>query len=338
MSVTLKDIARETGLSIATVSKYINGASLREKNRAAIEQAIKKLGYTVNEFARGLKSNKSRSVGVVIPELSNLFITRIITDMEEILRAHGYSVIICDCHTNETLECEAVEFLLSKMVDGIVNMPVCKDGRHLSPAMNRNLPILLLDRPIPALGSVTDSVLIDNQGAASMAVEHLIANGHRSIGIVTGSCDIFTFHQRLEGYRNSLALHGIPADERLISHGDFTIQGGYESMRRLLDAGTGMSAVFVTNYEMTLGSIIALNERGVSIPEELSFIGFDNLDLSRVTHPKLTIVAQPLREIGTQAAHIILERLTSHTGAPKSLSLSVSLQQGDSVKNLRPQP
>lgn len=115
MSVTLKDIAKETGLSVATISKYINGATLKEQNRVAIERAIKKLGYTVNEYARGLKSKKSRTVGVVIPELSNLFITQIITKMEEILRSQNYSVMICDCHTDKKLECDAVKFLLGRL-------------------------------------------------------------------------------------------------------------------------------------------------------------------------------------------------------------------------------
>lgn len=335
MAATIKDIARETGLSIATVSKYINGGKLREKNRAAIERAVKKLDYKVNEYARGLKSNKSRTIGVVIPELSNIFITQIITVFEQILRGRGYSVIICDCHTNEQIECDVVRFLMGKMVDGIINMPVCKDGRHLRPAVEGGIPIVLIDRTIPELSDFTDCVLIDNVRAAENATTHLLENGHRNIGIIIGPADIFTSAQRLEGYNRALAAHGGRRSENLTAYSDYTVQGGYESMRALLRAETGMTAVFVTNYEMTLGAIIAANESGVNIPDQLSFIGFDNLDLSRVAHPKLTIVSQPLEEIGAQVARLLLERLGADGyKAPMTVALSTTLQRGASVKSL----
>ncbi len=332
MAATLKDVARETGLSIATISKYINGATLKEKNRIAIEHAIKKTGYTVNEYARGLKSNKSRTIGVVIPELSNLFITQIITAVEEILRAHGYSTIICDCHTAEKLECEAVQFLLAKRVDGIINMPVCQDGHHLKPAIERGIPIVLIDRSLPALGGVVDCVLIDNNGAAFSATHHLLQQGHRNIGIIVGPSTVFTSKHRLEGYKQALQEQRLRCSDSLIAYGDYTVQGGYESFCSLFDANPNMSALFVTNYEMTLGAIIAANERGIAIPQQLSFIGFDNMDLSRVTHPKLTIVTQPLEEIGAQTARIMLERLTGkETGSTVNITLSTKIQHGDSV-------
>lgn len=334
MAATIKDIARETGLSIATVSKYMNGATLREKNRVAIERAIKKLNYTVNEYARGLKSNKSRTIGVVIPELSNLFVTQIITSMEDLLRSRGYSVIICDCHTDEKLECEAVRFLLGKMVDGIVNMPVCKDGRHLQPALEKKIPIVLIDRPIEQLTGEVDCVLIDNTAAAGMATRYLLARGHREIGIIVGPEDVFTSTQRLKGYYEAFSSQGLVPGEENIQHGDYTVQSGYESMRRLL-LRKQCTAVFVTNYEMTLGAIIAVNEMGLKIPEEISVVGFDNMDLSRITHPKLTIVTQPLEQIGMQAAKLLLEHLTGSVPvSPVAISLSTTLQEGASVLTL----
>jgi LacI family transcriptional regulator len=332
MSATIKDIARETGLSIATISKYMNGATLREKNRVAIERAVKKLNYTVNEYARGLKSNKSRTIGVVIPELSNLFVTQIITKMEDILRAQGYSVMICDCHTDEKLECEAVRFLMGKMVDGIVNMPICQDGRHLKPALEKKIPIVLVDRTVDALTGLADSVLIDNAAAAKMATSYLLERGHREIGIIIGPEGVFTTTQRLKGYFDAFGARGLTPDEANIQHGDYMLQGGYESMRRLL-AEKKCTAVFVTNYEMTLGAVIAINEAGLKIPEEISVIGFDNMDLSRITHPRLTIVTQPLEQIGAQAAKLLLEHLTGSTPcAPVSISLSTTLQEGASVR------
>ena len=148
MAATIKDIARETGLSLATISKYLNGGNLREKNRAAIEAAIKKLDYHVNEYARGLKSKKSRTVGVVLPEISNLFNMKIVAVFERVLQENGYSVIVTDCQNNLEQEASSVDFLLKKQVDGIINVPIGSSSRHLRPAVEKKVPILLLDRPL----------------------------------------------------------------------------------------------------------------------------------------------------------------------------------------------
>lgn len=335
MAETIKDIARETGLSIATISKYVNGGTLKEKNRIAVERAIKKLDYHVNEYARGLKSNHSRTIGVVIPELSNLFVTQIITVMEDALRKRSYSVIICDCHTDEKLECDAVKFLIGKRVDGIINMPVCRDGHHLLPAIEQKIPTVLIDRLVPELSNCADIVLIDNAAAARSATTYLLERGHSRIGIIVGPKDIFTSQQRLAGYVEALKSYDVTYDEKLVIYSNYTLHGGYESMRAMLKACPNMTAIFVTNYDMTLGAIIAANELGIKIPQELSFIGFDNMDLSRIAHPKLTIVTQPLEEIGFQVARIMLDRLVrENSGVPMKITLSTTMQIGASVQTL----
>ena len=336
MAATIKDIARETGLSLATISKYLNGGSLREKNRLLIEQAIQKLDYHVNEYARGLKSNKSRSIGVVIPELSNLFVTQIISVIEGVLQSQGYSIIICDCQTDPERECQAVQFLLDKRVDGIINMPVCTDGRHLCSAVEKQLPILLLDRPVQALSGIASCVLLDNKNAAYLATRRLLELGHRRIGIIVGPEKIYTSRMRLEGYRAALEEYGVMPAGELIAYGDYSLEGGHRQICRLLKKAEGMTAAFVTNYEMTLGTLIALNERGIQIPQQLSLIGFDNMDLSRIVKPPLTIVSQPPEEIGLQAARLMLERLSGQHTAPMTVSLSAFLQEGQSIQPYQP--
>ncbi|MEF2801053.1 MAG: LacI family DNA-binding transcriptional regulator, partial [Acutalibacter sp.] len=184
MAATIKDIARETGLSLATISKYLNGGNLREKNRAAIEAAIKKLDYHVNEYARGLKSKKSRTVGVVLPEISNLFNMKIVAVFERVLQENGYSVIVTDCQNNLEQEASSVDFLLKKQVDGIINVPIGSSSRHLRPAVEKKVPILLLDRPLEDLNGVASCVLIDNRGAARLGVRRLLQAGHRRIGVL----------------------------------------------------------------------------------------------------------------------------------------------------------
>lgn len=331
---TIKDIARETGLGLATISKYINGGTVREKNKIAIDAAIERLGYTVNEFARGLKTSRSRSIGAVIPDLGNVFISAIIKAAEDILRRHGYSVLICDCGGDPTQEGEAVRFLLQKRVDGILTMPVFREG--VETALRQEVPVLLLDRMLSGLEGQVNAVLIDNVNAAADAVSSLIDHGHRRIGIILGPQDIFTSSQRQLGYSQAMITHSLQPEARFIVNTDYTVQGGYAAMRGLLKENPDMTAVFVTNYEMTLGAILAVNELSIPIPEQLSFIGFDNQQLSRIVRPPLTIVAQPLEEIGAAAAEILLAHLESG-GKPvenRIVTLSTTIEKGDSVRRL----
>ena len=164
----MKDIARRTGLGLATISSYFNGGNVREKNRIKIEEAIEELHYEVNEVARGLKTNATKTIGVVIPELNNTFCAEIITGMEDVLRSHGYATIVCDCRTDKKLEREAIEFLIRRRVDGVINMPVDEEGNHLKKFQRTGKPIVLIDRKIQGISC--DSVLVDNEKAAEDAV------------------------------------------------------------------------------------------------------------------------------------------------------------------------
>lgn len=307
MAATMKDIARQTGLGLATISSYFNGGNVREKNRIKIEAAIEELHYEVNEVARGLKTNATRTIGVVIPELNNTFCAEIITGMEDVLRSHGYATIVCDCRTDRKLEQEAVEFLIRRRVDGIINMPVDVEGKHLRKFQKTGKPIVLIDRRIQGISC--DSVLVDNRKAAEDAVQCFIKNGHRNIGIIGGPEGIFTAQERLAGYSKALKEAGIPIRGSLIFHGDYTIQGGVRGLEELVRSNPDMTAVFVTNYEMTMGAMIGVNELGIKIPEQLSMIGFDNLQFARACNPKLTIVSQPTDGIAREVARIMLEHL-----------------------------
>lgn len=307
MAATMKDIARRTGLGLATISSYFNGGNVREKNRIKIEEAIEELHYEVNEVARGLKTNATKTIGVVIPELNNTFCAEIITGMEDILRSHGYATIVCDCRTDRELEREAVDFLVRRRVDGIINMPVDEEGNHLKKFQKTGKPIVLIDRKIQGISC--DSVLVDNKRAAEDAVQCFIQKGHRNIGIIGGPEGIFTAQERLAGYCKALNEVGIPVRESLIFHGDYTIQGGVRGLEKLVRDNPDMTAVLVTNYEMTMGAMIGINELGIRIPEQLSLIGFDNLQFARACSPKLTIVSQPTDEIAKEVARIMLEHL-----------------------------
>lgn len=335
MAATMKDIARRTGLGLATISSYFNGGNVREKNRKKIEEAIEELHYEVNEVARGLKTNATRTVGVVIPELNNIFCAEIITEMEDILRGQGYATIVCDCRTDRKLEREAVEFLSRKRVDGIINMPVDTEGGHLRQFLKTEKPVVLIDREI--MGASCDSVLVDNEKAAEDAMDLFFQYGHRKIGIIGGPEEISTARKRLSGYCRAYQKRGLPIEASLICHGDYTIQGGVRELENLVKSNPEMTAVFVTNYEMTMGAVIGLNEMDMRVPDEISVIGFDNLQFARACSPKLTIVSQPTVEIAREAAGLMLKRLgqePDNRGEYVTEKLNTEIIAGKSVRRI----
>lgn len=333
MAATIKDIANRTGLGLATISSYLNGGNVREKNKEKIEAAIKELNFEVNEVARGLKTNRTHTIGVVIPELNNIFCTEIITGMEDILRKKGYATIVCDCRTDKKLEREAVEFLYRKRVDGIINMPVDSTGAHLKQFETAKKPIVIIDRKLPQIAC--DSILVDNRDAAKKAVDILIENGHRHIGLITGPEEIYTAKERYYGYETALSEAGIQVDPGLVVHSDYTIRGAVSGVEKLLDAHPDVTALFAANYEMTMGTMIVLNERGISIPEEISVIGFDNREFARALHPTLTIITQPTEAIAAQVAETILNRLENGEQiTPQESYLKTEVMVGKSVKHI----
>jgi LacI family transcriptional regulator len=337
MASTMKDIARMTGLGLATISKYLNGGQVRPKNKKLIEDAVRELHFVPNEFARSLKTSLSRTVGVVIPELGNQFITSIITTMEDILRKHDYAVIVCDCRTNPKREKEAVSFLMHKRVDGLINMPTDTSGDHLQLALEKGIPIILVDRMLKHFTGQVSAVVVDNVDAAEKATRHLLEAGHEAIGLILGNEGIFTTQKRREGYLNALTEYNLGIREELIRFSDYTLEGGYNQMKALLKLSTPPTAVFITNYEMTLGAMIALNELHCRVPDDISVIGFDKLDLFGAMYPSLTLVKQPQNAIGECVAKQLLRLLSEPTEESLSqiITLSTQLVEGTSVRKLK---
>ena len=332
MAATLKDLARETGLGLATLSKYFNGGTVREKNRLLIEAAVKKLRYVPNEVARSLKTQQTRVIGVIIPELSNAFITSIISSMEDILRKHDYAVIVCDCRSNAKREKEAVEFLMHRRVDGLINMATDTTGAHLKMPLAAGIPVLLIDRLIESLRGKASAVIIDNVHAAGQAVRKLTDFGHRRIGLVLGSPELYTTNQRLTGYLNAREEAGITPSEEYIRYGDYTMDGGYQAAQELIRLDNRPTALFVTNFEMTLGAMLALQHNNIRVPEDLSVIGFDKLELFGEIFPNLTLIRQPQMSIGREAAGLMLDMLSEKDSfAPRIVTLTTELTEGSSV-------
>lgn len=329
MGATIKQVAALSGVSTATVSKYLNGVKLKEKNRLAVEEAIKTLGYKANAMARNLRTNRSMTVGVLIPELDNAFSTKVISYIENELTPHGYSTIICDYKSDPSLELQKLDFLLNKMVDGLIVMPTRLKAEDIK---ELNVPIVFIDRSIS--GCDENAVLIDNRKATYEATETLIKNGHRRIGIICGSVEVYTAEERRKGYEQAMQAYGLSLDFEMIAHGQYDVETGYTLAHKLMRGKEAPSAIIATNYDITTGSVIALHEMGYNIPDDVSFIGFDNEELSRATRPPLSVILQPLEEIGKRVSEIILEKMNNTEAPNKTVMLEPTFLSKSSVKNI----
>lgn len=345
VGATMKDIAKYTGLGLATISSYLNGGNVREKNRIKIEEAIRELHFEVNEVARGLKTNRTKTIGIVIPELNNIFIAEIITEAEDILRSHGYATMICDCRSDAVREKEALDFLYHRRVDGLILMPSGQDGAGFQKYIRAGKPVVILDRKMK--DASCDCILVDNEGAAEDAINRLIQSGHRRIGLIAGPENIYTAKEREKGYQKAMENSGLEIADSLIARGNYTIAGGAAAMRTLHETNPDMTAVFISNYEMMVGAMMEINDLGICIPDELSVIGFDNVDFARAFAPRLSIVTQPTAEIARKAADILIRRLEDKDSSIEpgrqehdeetliSVTLKTGFVEGHSVKSLK---
>lgn len=333
MAATIRDITKMTGLSLATVSKYLNGGNVLPENRKLIEGAIEELHYEVNEIARGLATNCTKTIGVLIHNLDNIFAGTIIAHIEDILRQHDYGTIVCDCRGDKTLEAQEIKFLLSKRVDGIITIPTSGNSAYLKSVEDRQIPIVLIDRTFE--DNSFDCVLVDNSDASLKAVNTLIEKGHKQIGIICGDDSQYTARERLRGYYRALEASNITLELNFVKRGSLSVEHGYHATKDLLSMNPRPTAIYLSNYEITLGAIVAMNELGISFPDDVSIVGFDNMMLSQVVKPKLWMVVQPMEEIATTAANIMLDRLRGTLSDEAiRVNLNTSLLVGESVKQL----
>jgi LacI family transcriptional regulator len=327
---TYKDIQRATGLSLATISKYFNGRNVLEANREAIETAARELEFRPNQFARTLRSRRSRTVGVLLPALDNDFHLTIIAGVEEALRPRGISVIVA---ASPDPRDETVDLLMGRMVDGIVAVTSPHDVPALTAAA-KQVPVVMVDWFIDDIQA--DGVFLDNEEAGSLGARHLLDHGHRRIGFIGGDPVISSMRLRTKGFVDALASDGVEADPALQRLVPLTIDAGYRAAQELLTLRPRPTAVFTANYELTLGAVTAINDSGLRIGKDISVVGFDSRELAQALVPKLTVIVQPLREIAQHAARMIADDIESEDErpAPRIEYLEPQLIPGASVLRL----
>jgi LacI family transcriptional regulator len=308
-SITIKDVARHAGVSQMTVSRVINGsARVSPEARSRVDRAISELGYVPSRLARGLSGQRTGTLALIVPDVANPFFTLIVRGAEDVARRAGYRVILCDTRADLGVEREVIEEMIAHRVEGILIAPVSDRSRdHLRRLAKFGVPFVLVDRTVPGVDS--DVVLGDSTGGAEQLVEHLISLGHRRIGLIIEPDEVSTARDRRRGYESALSAAGIPLDQALVVSGTVDPRGGSEGMHRLLALENPPTAVFTVNNLVALGAIEAVRAAGLSVPDDVALVCFDDIEYASRLYPFLTVMEQPAETFGTLGTQLLLERI-----------------------------
>ncbi len=306
--VTIYDVARESGVSYSTVSRVLNGFEfVKEDTRHKVLEAAKKLGYVANLQARSLAGGRSSVIGVLVPGIDNSYITEIVAGIDDELGKANFNLMLYTTHRHTGKETQYANVITNGMSDGILLVVPLAIEVYLKSLRDRHFPYVLIDQHDP-LGKSTEVITTNHKGAYD-AVSYLIELGHRRIAFITGLLALYSTGERLAGYKAALSDHNIPIDERYIVEGDFWEPEAYHAANRLLNLDPLPTAIFASSDLTALGAMVAIRERGLSIPEDISIIGFDDIPEAAYVHPKLTTVRQPLVQMGRTAVQQLLETL-----------------------------
>lgn len=321
----IKDVALRAGVSVSTVSHVVNGTRFVSKEaRESVEDAVRVLGYVPSAVARSLKSNNTRTFGMVIPNNSNPYFAEIIQGVEERCYAAGYNVIICNSNDDPERQASYIRVLAEKRVDGLILVAAGSDEIVRATIGELKIPLVLLDREVAELDY--DLVEVDHVAGGLIATRHLLELGHPRVACISGPSGLSPSSQRNAGWKQALADAGVERFDSDLVRGDFTPLGGYLAMQELLKCTPAPSAVFVCNDLMAIGALAAAREAGVCVPGQLSIVGFDDIDLAAYSAPPLSTVVQPKLTIGTLAAELLLERVEEHRDSQRHIVLAPELK------------
>ena len=321
---TIKDVARLAGVSPSTISKYMNGGHVREENVQAIRDAIAALDYRVNPFARSLKTQRSKSIGILLPDISAPFFGTVVTALDKTFRERGYHTLISCYSANHALERENLRYLISTGVDGLVYVPEDLSAEEFYElTSNYSVPTVQIDRIIQ--GVACDAVLVNNADAVYAATAELIHRGHRRIGLISGPKFVSSAKERQVGFLRALSDHDILFDEELFFSDDHTFATGYNGCEALLSMENRPTAIVSTNYDITIGLVTAIRDMGLRVPEDLEVFGFDCKNVCTMMKPSVPVVYQPEQMIGQTAANYLIERLQGYNGEPRTTRLECSI-------------
>ncbi|MCK6627399.1 MAG: LacI family transcriptional regulator [Anaerolineae bacterium] len=352
--VNIRDVADRAGVSTATVSHVINQTRfVSEETRRRVLEAVELLNYHPSTIARGLATKSTQTIGLIISDITNPFFTAVARGVEDEFNQHGYHTIFCNTDEDPAREDEYLRLLFAHQIDGLIIAPTGVHSERLIRMAEAEVPIVLLDRSAP--GITAPLVGVDNENGAYQATRYLIELGHRRIGILTGLETISTLAMRVNGYKHALQEAGLPIDESLIVRADPRFHknqlylaelslldsitnlqmtpSAFLALQKLLDLPDRPTALFVTNNQMTLGTLQAMRQRKLRCPEDISLVSFDDHDWAPLFMPPLTVVRQPTYELGQWAAKLLL-KLISHQPFETPAPLPVQLVIRESCRQL----
>jgi LacI family transcriptional regulator len=309
--ITQADVARRANVSQAMVSYIVNDnttISIPEETRQRILTAMDELGYVPNVMARRLQSSKTLTVAGIIPDIINPFYPLFERGIQDVTDQHDYDLIMYNTDGCKNKEQKYLQSLLQGRVDGLIGVFFHLSVKDLLPLIEQNLFVVRLEAKYKKQGHLPiDNVYVDNIAAATTATNYLISKGHKNIGMLTSNDG--PAQCRELGYREALEKHHIPIDKRKIRGGSYNENGGYQAMHELIRQNVPLSAIFAANDLMAMGAMVAIREAGLTIPDDIAVVGFDDITSAKLVFPGLTTIAQPQRQMGQRAAEMLFERL-----------------------------
>lgn len=304
--ITLKEIGKLAGVSSATVSKVINGKdeNISEPTRARVLEIVEREGYVLNGIAKSLKMRKTKTIGIIVPDVMNLFFSELARSIEDEAEKKGYSVILCNSDNKKKKEEKYVAILQEKMVDGIIF--TASENSNYKFENLRNIPIVLLDRDInKETGKNIGKIIVNNIDGGYIATEHLIKNGCKDIAIITSDNKNKPSAERIQGYKNALKDNGFKVDKEKVFLENYSIETGYKGVNQIL-RNTKVDGIFCGNDLIAIGAINALREMNISVPGDVKIVGFDDIQISKYIDPPLTTIKQPISKMGEEAVKMLI--------------------------------
>jgi LacI family transcriptional regulator len=304
---TLKEVAQLANVSTATVSNVINNTKhVSEDLKKKVYESMKVLNYKPNEIAKSLKVKQSRLIGILISDISNSFISKVVKGIESTLSEKGYNVLLCSTDSDVEKEKEYLKVLMGKRIDGLI-ISSSGAGNHYDDLLKAKVPLVFLNRCPEHLPS--NMVMTNNIKGAYMATEHLIKHGYKKIAIITGPMQYSTGRDRYIGYKRALEDYAISYHDELVLEGDFTIESSYELTKEIIESKMKIDAIFISNNSMSLGSYKYIKEQGLKIPQDIALYGFDDPEWADVVDPPLSGITQPAFELGVYAAQKMIDTI-----------------------------
>ncbi len=332
MAASIKDVAKRAGVSISTVSKYINGLNIREENRERIEEAVNHFGFKANMSARNLKRNKTMTVAVIITKLDFHFCSHLIPGIQNKLLENGYYTVFFDLSDDDKIKADQVKYACEGGVDGVIVFALDLDETILDFLKTITIPVVFIENIFS--GIEADVVLIDTMNGMYLAAENLILNGHTRIGVLCGPEGAFCVNERLKGVTRAFEDNWLSPDVSLFIFGRYDMQSGFDGMNKLLSLENRPTAVIATNEELTIGALRAISASKISIPEDISFIGFDIEKIAEVIKPGISYIWQPINLVGEKCAEVVLKRMRSDAEKKERFKLKTDFIKLNSVQEI----